>query len=103
MLNTSLKQKTDRLLRKGEFQKSKVSKGRIKGLPNVSAGYTFEKMWDDYYLYFTSGNMAFRGIPVEEKDQKTVEMYDYLKTTDVSDTIELTTLRDYKVIKLLHD
>lgn len=103
MLATSFKQKTDRILKKNDCKKSSETKGRIKGLPSVTHGYTFRKLWDDYYLFFTCGNMTRRGMLVEEMDKETMKLYNILKTSPIGDAIELETHRNQVAIKLLHE
>ncbi|MCY9259171.1 hypothetical protein MOF13_08705 [Bacillus spizizenii] len=100
MLPTSLKSKVQRTLTKGGFRKSESSKSRVKGLSNQSAGFKFEKLWDDYYLFYTSGNMAFRGMPTEEKDTRTEKMYKFLIDQGLEQYIEITELRNQKAILL---
>ncbi|WP_406616676.1 hypothetical protein [Bacillus velezensis] len=71
MLPTSLKTKVQRILLKGDFKKSESSKSRVKGLNNISAGFTFAKTFDDdYCLYYTGGNMAFRECLAKKRINK---------------------------------
>ncbi|ASS60623.1 hypothetical protein C7M22_03658 [Bacillus velezensis] len=101
MLPTSLKAKVQRILLKGSFKKSESSKSRVKGLSNISAGFTFEKMFDDgYCLYYTCGNMTFRGMPNEKKDNQTEKIYHFLLDQGLQKNIELTEFGNKKVILL---
>ncbi|KXZ22354.1 hypothetical protein P4T89_12950 [Bacillus nakamurai] len=101
MLPTSLKTKVQRILLQGSFKKSESSKSRVKGLSNISAGFTFAKTFDDdYCLYYTAGNMAFRGMPNEEKDNQTEKMYQFLLDQGLQKNIELIDFRNQKAILL---
>ena len=101
MLPTSLKAKVQRILLKGSFKKSECSKSRVKGLSNISAGFTFAKAFDDdYCLYYTAGNMAFRGMPNGEKDNQTEKMYQFLLDQGLQKNIELIEFRNQKAILL---
>ena len=104
MLAKSFKQKVDRLLKRGGFKKSTSSKGRIVGLKNVTAGYAFDSSWDEYYVYYECGNFGYeRGMAQEDKDNRTVEMFEYLQETDVADFVSLETIRGRVVIQLFHE
>lgn len=100
----SLKQKVNRILQKEKkFSKSKTSKGRIKGFDNTTAGYTFYKLWDAYYILYTCGNIAFRGMSVEDQDKKTEEIFKYLVEVGLSEFIEIVNgIKNQKAIKLKH-
>ena len=99
MLASSFKTKIQRTLIKEGFQKSKKSKGRV--IDNRSAGFTFDKYWEDeYYLYFTSGNMVFRGMSTEEKDNKTMQMYNRLVELGYVDNLEVTEIKNQVAILL---
>lgn len=98
MLPSSFKAKIQRLLVKDGFKRSETSKGRI--VDNVSAGFTFTKLWDDYYLYYTSGNMTFRGMSTEEKDLKTTEMYEHLVSLGFEGNLEIAEVQNQKAILL---
>lgn len=103
MLATSLKQKIDRVLSKDKkFGKSVKTKSGIKGLHNISSGYTFTKLGDHYYLFWTCGNMVFRGMPIEEQDKKTEEIYRYLVEQGFGEYLEMDEIYRQKGIKLKH-
>ncbi|MDL5141677.1 hypothetical protein [Bacillus atrophaeus] len=100
MLPTSLKSKIQRILLKGSFKKSESFKSRVKGLGHVSAGFTFAKTFDDEYcLYYTCGNMAFRGMPTEEKDNQTEKMHQFLLEQGLEKNIEMTEFRNCNIVK----
>jgi len=103
MLATSFKQKIDRVLRKHAVRKSTESKGRIKGLPNVTHGYSFKKQFDEYHVYFRCGNMSMRGMTVEDMDKETMKIYGILKEDGFEKQIELDKYGYQLSIKLLHD
>lgn len=103
MLATSFKQKIDRVLSKNSARKSTQSKGRIKGLANVTHGYTFQKLWDDYYVYFRCGNMTMRGMTVEELDKETMKLYEILKENGFEEMMELDTYGYQVSIRLIHE
>ena len=99
MLASSFKAKIQRILIKEGFQKSKKSKGRV--IDNHSAGFTFDKYWEDeFYLYYTSGNMAFRGMSTEEKDSKTMKMYNRLVELGYEDNLEISEVKNQVAILL---
>ncbi|WP_144533985.1 hypothetical protein [Bacillus pumilus] len=100
MQPASLKSKVQRILLKGNFKKSESSKSRVKGLSNITAGFKFDKMWDDYYLFYTSGNMIHRGMSSEKRDEKTTVMFNYLTNQGLAENIEMTTLRSQQAILL---
>ncbi|MCY7500130.1 hypothetical protein [Bacillus pumilus] len=100
MQPASLKSKVQRILLKGNFKKSESSKSRVKGLSNITAGFKYDKMWDDYYLFYTSGNMIYRGMSSEKKDEKTIEIFNYLSEQGLGENIEMTTLRNQRAILL---
>lgn len=58
-------------------------------------------MWGDYYLFYTSGNMIYRGMSSEKKDEKTIEIFNYLSEQGLGENIEMTTLRNQKAILLI--
>lgn len=101
MLPSSFKAKVQRVLIKEGFKKSDKTKGRV--IDNVSAGFTFSKLWDDYYLYFTSGNMASRGMSLEEKDKKTMEIFERLISLGYENYIELTKKGEQAAIMLVSE
>ncbi|WP_442638021.1 hypothetical protein [Rossellomorea marisflavi] len=103
MLATSFKQKVDRVLQKRSARKSTQSKGRIKGLPNVTHGYSFQKQFDEYHVYFRCGNMTMRGMTVEEMDKETMKLYEILKADGFEEQMELDTYGYQLSIKLLHE
>lgn len=96
----SLKNKINRILSKSRFQKKTSTKSRVKGLQNVSAGYEFGKLWDDIYLRWSYGNMAFRGKSNEEHDIKTMEIYRYLCEQGLENDLELSKFQDKVAIIL---
>lgn len=104
MKATSLKQKVNRaLLKDKKFTKSESSKSRVIGLKNITSGFTFDKMWDDYYLYWTTGNMIYRGMPIEEINQKTEAVYLYLVEQGLGEFLEIVDdFKRQKAIKLKH-
>lgn len=55
---------------------------------------------DDYCLYYACGNMAFRGMPTEEKDNQTEKMYQFLLDQGFEKNIEMTEFRNQKAILL---
>lgn len=99
MLPNSFKAKIQRTLIKEGFKKSEKSKGRI--IDNHSAGFTFDKLFDNYYLYYTSGNMAYRSMDVKEKNMKTMKMYDRLVTLGFQNNLKITELKNQVAILLI--
>lgn len=96
----SFKTKIQKILIRDGFRKQGKSKGRV--IDNYSAGFTFDKYWEDqYYLYFSSGNMASRGMSREEKDKKTMEMYNHLVSLGLESNLELSEIKNQKAILLL--
>lgn len=90
----SLKAKIDRLLKKS-FDKSKKTKSKgVKGFYNVSAGYRFEKYFDEYLLVWDYGNMVYRNASNEEHNSKTKQMYDYLVEHGLGDILEIIEYRN---------
>lgn len=100
VLITSVKSKMQRLLIANGFTKSTSTKSRIKGLDNISRGFTFKKEWDTYSLYWTCGNGGYRGMPVEEMNKKTTEIYLFLQGAGLDDHMEIVERRNQQAILL---
>ena len=103
MQGVSLKRKLTKALTP-HFTKSTQSPSRVKGLSNITAGFDFTKYWDNYYLYYRNGNMVFRGMPLEEQNNKTRKMYDWLVANGFQEYIEYEKGNDrLDMIKLIHE
>lgn len=100
VLITSVKSKMQRLLIANGFTKSTSTKSRIKGLDNISKGFAFKKEWDTFSLYWTCGNGGYRGMPVEEMDKKTTEIYLFLQSAGLEGHIEMVERRNQQAILL---
>ena len=99
MLPSSFKAKIQRILIKDGYKQSKKTKGRV--IDNYSDGFTFVKHWDDeYYLYYTCGNTVRRGMSTEDKDIKTMEMYNHLVQLGYKDNLELIKVKNQIAILL---
>ena len=103
MQGVSLKRKLTKALTP-HFTKSTQSKSRVKGFPNINAGFDFTKYWDNYYLFYRSGNMGFRGMTLEEQNNKTRKMYEWLVANGFQNYVEYEKGNDSRdLIKLIHE